>query len=61
MAILKGFFKGICNEDATVECEDCDDEDSKYCTECYFHTHRSESADYEATKHKSKPYRKHSK
>lgn len=46
---------GICNDDATVECLGCED-DNKYCKECFFHTHKSESADYEATKHKSRPY-----
>ncbi|KAL7329683.1 hypothetical protein PS15p_204739 [Mucor circinelloides] len=45
----------ICNDDATVECLGCED-DNKYCRECFFHTHKSESADYEATKHKSRPY-----
>ncbi|CAO3645505.1 unnamed protein product [Mucor fragilis] len=45
----------ICNDDATVECLGCED-DNKYCKECFFHTHKSESADYEATKHKSRPY-----
>ncbi|KAI8647430.1 hypothetical protein BD408DRAFT_408546 [Parasitella parasitica] len=45
----------ICNDDANIECLGCED-DNKYCKECFFHTHKSESADYEATKHKSKPY-----
>lgn len=49
---------GICNEDAVIECEGCDEEDNKYCKECFFHTHKSEFADYEATKHKSKRYQK---
>ncbi|KAG1175902.1 hypothetical protein G6F70_001927 [Rhizopus microsporus] len=47
----------VCNEDAIIECEGCED-DNKYCTECFFQTHRSEFADYEATKHKSKKYQK---
>ncbi|CEP16562.1 hypothetical protein [Parasitella parasitica] len=46
----------ICNDDATIECLGCED-DNKYCKECFFHTHHSEFADYEATKHKSRPYR----
>ncbi|KAI8988593.1 hypothetical protein BDF20DRAFT_833427 [Mycotypha africana] len=48
----------ICNEDATIVCEDCDDEDNKYCKDCFYHLHQSEEADYEATKHKSKIYRR---
>ncbi|CAO3614602.1 unnamed protein product [Mucor hiemalis] len=47
----------ICNDDAKIECEGCED-DNKYCKECFFHTHKSEFADYEATKHKSKRYQK---
>ncbi|GAA5801342.1 hypothetical protein HPULCUR_006788 [Helicostylum pulchrum] len=47
----------ICNDDATIECEGCED-DNKYCNECFFHTHQSESAEYEATRHKSKRYQK---
>ncbi|KAG1180836.1 hypothetical protein G6F36_010302 [Rhizopus arrhizus] len=41
----------VCNEDATIECDGCED-DNKFCKECFFQTHRSEFADYEATKHK---------
>ncbi|OBZ83024.1 Ragulator complex protein LAMTOR2 [Choanephora cucurbitarum] len=41
----------ICNEDAAVECLGCED-DNRYCKGCFHYTHRSESADYEATKHK---------
>ncbi|KAI8374858.1 hypothetical protein BD560DRAFT_393440 [Blakeslea trispora] len=41
----------ICNEDAVVECFDCED---GFCKGCFHYTHRSASADYEATKHKSR-------
>ncbi|CAO3664571.1 unnamed protein product [Rhizopus stolonifer] len=47
----------VCNEDATIECDGCED-DNKFCKECFFQTHRSEFADYEATQHKSRKYQK---
>ncbi|KAI8880122.1 hypothetical protein K501DRAFT_335596 [Backusella circina FSU 941] len=46
----------ICNEDATIECLGCDND--KYCSHCFYETHRSEMADYDATTHKSKSYTK---
>ncbi|KAI8060672.1 uncharacterized protein B0P05DRAFT_557793 [Gilbertella persicaria] len=45
----------ICNDDATIECLGCED-DNTYCKPCFVYTHLSEAADYEATKHKSRPY-----
>ncbi|KAG0172618.1 hypothetical protein DFQ30_010056 [Apophysomyces sp. BC1015] len=41
----------ICNEDAIYFCEDCDD---RFCNECFIEGHQSETADYEASKHKAK-------
>ncbi|CAO3616271.1 unnamed protein product [Cunninghamella echinulata] len=44
----------VCNKDATIVCEDCDDD--KFCNQCFSYGHQSSMADYEFTKHKAKKY-----
>ncbi|CAO3608657.1 unnamed protein product [Cunninghamella blakesleeana] len=44
----------VCNKNATIICEDCDDD--KFCDECFAYGHRSSMADYEFTKHNAKKY-----
>ncbi|ORZ03637.1 hypothetical protein BCR43DRAFT_483692 [Syncephalastrum racemosum] len=45
---------GICNDDATLICDDCEGE--KYCNTCFYEGHRGEMADYESTKHIARKY-----
>ncbi|KAI9306908.1 hypothetical protein BJ944DRAFT_262788 [Cunninghamella echinulata] len=44
----------VCNKDATIVCEDCDND--KFCNQCFSYGHQSSMADYEFTKHKAKKY-----
>ncbi|KAI8100024.1 uncharacterized protein BX664DRAFT_322684 [Halteromyces radiatus] len=46
----------VCNEDATIECQDCDND--RFCQQCFYDGHQSDMADYEFTKHRAKKYSK---
>ncbi|KAI8060559.1 hypothetical protein BC940DRAFT_311864 [Gongronella butleri] len=44
----------ICNDDATLECADCDKD--KFCRQCFHETHLSDDADYGFNRHMVKTY-----
>ncbi|KAI8340668.1 hypothetical protein BC941DRAFT_417876 [Chlamydoabsidia padenii] len=46
----------VCNEDATIECQDCDHD--RFCAQCFYEGHQSDTADYGFSKHRAKKYTK---
>ncbi|CAO3581544.1 unnamed protein product [Absidia cylindrospora] len=46
----------VCNEDAVIECDDCDND--RFCRQCFYDGHQSDMADYGFSKHRAKKYTK---